>query len=85
LEEKLLEFNGLLEVAVVGVEDEILGEAVKAFVVPRQSGSDGFEEQLRVFCKEHLPHQLVPREIVVLESLPKSGSGKVIKHSLKSL
>jgi acyl-CoA synthetase (AMP-forming)/AMP-acid ligase II len=85
LEEKLLEFSGLLEVAVVGVEDDILGEAVKAFVVPRRSGSDGFEEQLRLFCKERLPHQLVPRDIVVTDFLPKNSAGKVLKHSLKSL
>jgi long-chain acyl-CoA synthetase len=85
LEEKLLEFSGLLEVAVVGVEDEILGEAVKAFVVPRRAGSDGFEDQLRRFCKEQLPHQLVPRDIVVIDSLPKNSAGKVLKHNLKSL
>ena len=85
LEDKLLEFSGLLEVAVVGVEDDVLGEAVKAFVVPHKSACDGFEERLRVFCKERLPHELVPRDIVVLESLPKNGSGKVMKHSLKSL
>lgn len=84
LEEKLLEFTGLLEVAVVGVQDEILGEAVKAFVVPRELGSEGFEKQLRAFCKDHLPHQLVPRDIVVIDALPKNSAGKVLKHSLKS-
>jgi acyl-CoA synthetase (AMP-forming)/AMP-acid ligase II len=85
LEEKLLEFTELLEVAVVGVHDEILGEAVKAFVVPRQSDFKGLEQQLRTFCKEQLPHQLVPKDIVVMDVLPKNSAGKVLKHNLKSL
>ena len=35
IEEQLLEFEGLLEAAVIGIPDEILGEGIKAFVVPR--------------------------------------------------
>jgi len=84
LEEKLLEFHELLEAAVVGVKDEILGEAVKAFVVPRDSHADGLEARVRLFCKEHLPFQLMPKEVVVMQSLPKNSSGKVLKQNLKA-
>ncbi len=84
LEEKLLEFHELLEAAVVGVKDEILGEAVKAFVVPRNSHADGLEARVRLFCKEHLPFQLMPKEVVVMQSLPKNSSGKVLKQNLKA-
>ena len=85
LEDSLLEFDGLLETAVVGVPDDVLGEAVKAFVVPRQQDADGLEDRLRHFCKSHLPYQLIPREIVVMRSLPKNSSGKVLRAQLKTI
>ena len=85
LEEQLLEFEALLEAAVVGIPDELLGEAVKAFVVSRKADAGGLEERVRLFCKERMPPQLVPKEIVVLKALPKNSSGKVLKQSLKTL
>jgi long-chain acyl-CoA synthetase len=81
LEQQLLECEDLLEAAVIGVPDEVMGEAVKAFVVPR-AGLTAVEERLRNFCKERLPFQLVPREIVVLNFLPKNHAGKVLKEEL---
>jgi acyl-CoA synthetase (AMP-forming)/AMP-acid ligase II len=84
LEQQLLEFGDLLEVAVIGVPDEIMGEAVKAFVVARP-GVTEVEARLRRFCKEQLPFQLVPREIVVLSALPKNHTGKVMKEELRRL
>ena len=83
LEQQLLEFDELLEAAVIGVPDGVMGEAVKAFVVPRRV-CDGVEERLRKFCKAHFPFDLVPREIVVLDMLPKNHAGKVTKEQLRS-
>lgn len=85
IEEMLLEFDGLLEAAVIGVADETLGEAVKAFVVPRDRNGASFENQLRMFCKQRMPASLIPRELVVLDSLPKNSAGKVLKPALKAL
>ena len=85
LEDQLLEFDGLLEVAVVGVPDEVLGEAVKAFVVPRPPIADGLESRLNLFCRQHLPPALVPKDIVMLECLPKNSAGKVLKSDLRAL
>lgn len=84
VEETLLEFDELLEAAVLGVNDDILGEAVKAFVVPRDSNSDGLSERVLEFSKQHLANQLVPKEIVVLHSLPKNSAGKVLKQKLRN-
>jgi acyl-CoA synthetase (AMP-forming)/AMP-acid ligase II len=84
LEEKLLECDDLVEAAIIGVADNILGEAVKAFVVPRRSHSR-VEEQVRLFCKRHLPLQFAPRDVVVMDSLPKNSAGKVLKQTLKEL
>jgi len=85
LEEQLLAFGSILEAAVIGVSDQVLGEAVKAFVVPRRGEPAGLEERLRLFCREHISAQLVPRDIVVLQNLPKNTAGKVLKHSLRAL
>jgi acyl-CoA synthetase (AMP-forming)/AMP-acid ligase II len=85
LEDRLLEFEDLLEAAVIGVPDDRLGEAVKAFVVARKPDCAGLEERLRLFCKERMPFQFVPREIVVVPALPKNSGGKVLKQILKTL
>jgi long-chain acyl-CoA synthetase len=85
LEEKLLECADLLEAAVVGVPDGILGEAVKAFVVARDKERGGVAESLLLFCKKRLPPHLLPKEVVVLPALPKNSAGKVLKASLRGL
>jgi long-chain acyl-CoA synthetase len=83
IEDQLLECEELLEAAVVGVPDEVLGEAVKAFVVPRASNGNGFKESLNDFCKKHMPPQLIPKEIILLQALPKNSAGKVLKQNLR--
>jgi long-chain acyl-CoA synthetase len=85
IEEQLLEFDALLEAAVIGVPDEVLGEAIKLFVVPRDSSTPDLETRLRQFCKEHLPPRLHPKLIVMLNSLPKNSAGKVLKAALRKL
>ena len=94
LEEKLLEFEGLLEAAVIGAPDDVLGEAVWAFVVADEGNCKGscawracrgVRERLRGFCLEHLPPQLRPKAVFMLESLPKNAAGKVLKAALKTL
>lgn len=83
LEQQLLECEDLLEAAVIGIPDDVLGEAIKAFVVPR-SGRTASEERIRRYCKGHLPFQFVPRQIVMLASLPKNSAGKVLKDHLRN-
>jgi len=83
IEDQLLECDELLEAAVVGVPDEVLGEAVKVFVVPRRSNENGLKESLHLFCKKRMSPQLVPKEIIFLQRLPKNSAGKVLKQNLK--
>jgi acyl-CoA synthetase (AMP-forming)/AMP-acid ligase II len=84
IEDRLLEFHGIMEAAVIGAPDDVLGEAVRAFVVPRSHEHNGIREQLNSFCKQHLQPNLVPREIILLRGLPKNSAGKVIKNGLRS-
>jgi long-chain acyl-CoA synthetase len=85
LEDRVLEEESVLEAAVIGVSDEILGEGVKLFVVPRAQRGDGLEERILKIFKREFPLELMPKEIVVLPRLPKNSSGKVSKQDLKKL
>ncbi len=84
IEEVLLECGELVEAAVVGIPDDVLGEAIKAFTVPRKNNIDGLEEHVASFCKARLPLHHLPKQIVVLPSLPKNSAGKVMKAALRT-
>jgi acyl-CoA ligase (AMP-forming) (exosortase A-associated) len=64
------------EAAVIGLPDEVLGEQIKAFVVP-QDGSRVNVDAILEDVAEHLPRHMVPREVEVLDELPKTSSGKI--------
>lgn len=84
VEDALMEFGDLVEAAVVGVPDDLQGEAVKAFVVLRTK--DGMlVERLQAFCVHRLPAHLIPKQIVVLDELPKGSGGKVLKPALRMM
>lgn len=84
LEEQLLAFGEIVEAAVIGIPDDVLGEAVRAFVVSGQRDAYGLEDRLLLFCKSRLAPHHVPKEVVVLPALPKSSSGKVLKPALRA-
>lgn len=83
IEDLLIEHPDVDEVAVVGAPDPILGERACAFVV----GSDGLRlEQLVAFLRERrLANQKLPERLELVAALPKTASGKVQKHRLRSL
>ncbi|MCK5082840.1 MAG: AMP-binding protein, partial [Candidatus Omnitrophica bacterium] len=72
------------EVAVIGVPDELRGEAVKAFIVLNEAGQALTAEELRYFAKEHLAHFKVPQHIEIRSELPKNRTGKIDKNLLKN-
>ena len=83
IEEQLLAFPDLVEAAVIGIPDELLGEAVAAFVVPRDAADATLADRLRAFALAKLPPPLQPKRIEVLQSLPKSAAGKVQRRLLR--
>ncbi|AKL72856.1 acyl-CoA synthetase (AMP-forming)/AMP-acid ligase II [Actinobacteria bacterium IMCC26256] len=82
VEEVLHRHPGVLEVAVVGVPDEHWGEAVCAAIVPR-SGVEVTSEEIVALAKDYLASYKKPRHVVLVESLPRNTSGKVMKHVLR--
>ena len=73
--------RGVSQVAVVGVPDDLLGEALRAYVV-LEEGAALTEEQILRFARSKLENFMVPREVVLLDELPQTESGKVRKGSL---
>ena len=76
VEEVLYQTGKVRGAAAIGVPDEMLGQAVKAFVVPKDGRPLDVEELLAV-CSERMPRYMVPKFVEVLQELPKTSSGKV--------
>jgi acyl-CoA synthetase (AMP-forming)/AMP-acid ligase II len=82
IENALYGMEGVRDVAAIGVPDEILGEAIKVFVVP----DDGWtltERDIRAFCARRLEDFMVPKYVDFLSELPKSDNGKTLRKDLK--
>ncbi len=82
VEEVLYQSGKLRGAAVIGVPDELLGQAIKAFVVPRD-GEIVDPAALIEFCAGRMPRYMVPASIEVLDELPKTSSGKVDYPALR--
>ena len=82
VEDVLVSHPSIREAAVIGVPDEYRGETVKAFVSLRPGAS--FDEAALVgFCKARMAAYKYPRSIEVLEDLPKTASGKILRRQLR--
>jgi acyl-CoA synthetase (AMP-forming)/AMP-acid ligase II len=81
VENALMDIAGVREAAVIGVPDELLGEAVKAFVVI-EPGTILGEKQLQKECQRRLESFLVPKSIVIVPSLPRTDTAKLNKRAL---
>ena len=82
IEETLMEFEGVSETAVIGVPDNILGEAIKAFVVAKENAALDLVA-LKAHLNARLPLFKQPKWIEILDNLPKSAAGKILKNELR--
>jgi acyl-CoA synthetase (AMP-forming)/AMP-acid ligase II len=81
VEAALYEHPAVQEAAVVGVEHQVLGEDVVAFVV---LGSDGqaTPDELVAWCQERIADYAAPRRVHLMSELPRNATGKVLKREL---
>lgn len=84
VEHAILEIDGVHEVAVVGIEDEILGETMKAFIVPKNMNNGLNREVVQSILRRKLPLYKIPKHFRFCEDLPKNKSGKILKTVLKN-
>ena len=80
IEDVVYSVPGVVEAAVIGVADEILGEAIKVFAV--SASPDLTEESLKDELKQRLPVFKRPKWVEIRPSLPKNQSGKILKSAL---
>lgn len=83
IEDVILQIPEVVECVVIGVLDDILGEAAKAFVVLVADKPFIDFKYILDFCKKQLPSYKTPRYIEFLSTLPKNSSGKVLIKQLK--
>lgn len=81
VEDVLMNIPGVKEVAVIGIPDEILGQAVKAFVSLEQ-GMEISEKKIRRECQARLENFMIPKTVEFMDELPRTPSGKIKKTGL---
>jgi fatty-acyl-CoA synthase len=81
VEELLVTHDAIEDAAALGVDDEKFGQRLKAFVVVRD-GQSVSEDELKAYVKDNLANYKVPREVVVVDELPRNATGKVLKREL---
>lgn len=70
------------EAAVVGIPDELRGEAIRA-VISLKEGQVATELEIKQFCRQYLANYKVPKQIIFVDSLPKTATGKIRKEDLR--
>jgi acyl-CoA synthetase (AMP-forming)/AMP-acid ligase II len=82
VEEALQAYPGVIEAAVVGVPDPKWGEVVKAYLVCR-AGARPAAEEVIAHCKKLIAGYKCPKQVEVLDALPRVASGKINKVALR--
>jgi acyl-CoA synthetase (AMP-forming)/AMP-acid ligase II len=82
VENALAKHDAVAACAVIGVPDDQWGERVHAVVV-FQPGTSASESELRDFCRQHIANYKLPRSLAVVDALPLSSAGKVLKGELR--
>lgn len=80
IEDSMLSYEGIFEVAVIGVPHPEWGETVKAVYAAK---TEIDEDELKTYLEEHLAKYKVPRIFERVKALPRNASGKILKQSLK--
>jgi amino acid adenylation domain-containing protein len=81
IEDVLYALPGVKEAAVIGVPDEVLGQAVQAYLA-LEPGASLTERQVQLACQRHLERHMIPKRVLFRDALPKTLSGKIRKLDL---
>jgi acyl-CoA synthetase (AMP-forming)/AMP-acid ligase II len=83
VEDLLADHEAVVDVAVIGVEDEEYGQRLRAFVVTDPE-AEVSEDELKAHVKANLAAYKTPREVEFIEELPRNATGKILKRELRT-
>jgi amino acid adenylation domain-containing protein len=81
IENVVCQIDGVINAAVIGVPDDIMGKAIMAFIV-KDSNGDLSEKDILKYCTEQMEIFMVPKYIEIIDDLPKTPNGKIDKKYL---
>lgn len=84
IEKIIYRVEGVREVAVIGIPDEIMGESIVAFITKHNHLSVSKDDIQRA-CFSHLEPFMIPQNIIFLDEMPKSSNGKIDKFELNKI
>ena len=82
MEDTVSHLDAVMEAAVVGIPDEVSGEAVRVYVVRRDESLSA--EQVIAHCRTSLTGYKVPKSVVFRDELPKTPNGKILRQDFKA-
>ena len=82
IEETLYKYPAVKDAACIGIYDELYGEEVAAFVVLKDN-QEAKEEEIMAFCRKQLADFKCPKQIIIINEIPKSSSGKLLRRELR--
>ena len=82
IEEVLLELDGIDEAAAIGIDDELLGQIIKAVIVSGP-GSELDRRTVLAHCRKNLASYKIPKLVEFVDQLPKTSSGKIMRYKLQ--
>ena len=87
IEAALIEHEGVAEAAVVGINDELTGQAVNAFVSLKDGvdGGEGTRKDLILQVRKSIGPFAAPKAIFIVDDLPKTRSGKIMRRILRKI
>jgi acetyl-CoA synthetase len=85
IEDCLMKHEAVLMAAAVGYPDPVRGEIVRAFIVPKPNvaADPAVAEEIRAFVGQRLAWYQAPRDIVFVDELPRTATGKIIRRELR--
>jgi long-chain acyl-CoA synthetase len=82
VEDMMLSHAKIKDLVIVGIPDDLKGEAPKAFIVLRE-GETATEEEIRTYCKEKMAPYKAPVAVEFIEEVPRAASGKALRRLLR--
>jgi malonyl-CoA/methylmalonyl-CoA synthetase len=83
IENVLEKHEAVHEAAVIGLPDEDYGERVTAVVVPKKDQTETSAEEILSYCKQHLAGYKCPKQVILVDQLPRNTMGKIQKDVLQ--